>query len=92
VQTRQQPVAEAYVAPLAVLKAFNLFSDRRFGPGVGFIAPWMAQLVLQHTPEARGYPQDLPAVTEAVKLGMDVGNYLDGVREGKWEVLREEAA
>jgi len=74
-------VAEAYVAPSAVVKDFDLFSDRRFGPGAGFIAPWMAQLVLQHTPEARAYPQDPPAVTEVVKQGMDVGNYLDAVRE-----------
>jgi NAD(P)H-nitrite reductase large subunit len=39
-----------------------------------------------------GHPQYAPAVTEAIKKGWDVSNCLDALREGKWEVLREEAA
>lgn len=39
-----------------------------------------------------GYPQDAPAVVEAVKRGMNVKRRLDALRAGKWEILREPAA
>jgi NAD(P)H-nitrite reductase large subunit len=38
-----------------------------------------------------GYPLEAPAVTAAVREGLDVSDCLDALRAGQWEVLRREA-
>jgi len=36
-----------------------------------------------------GYPLEAPAVTAAIKQGLDVTPHLDALREGRWEVLKD---